>query len=152
MTRWDLNEKHSYKRSLMGEFMVLWGGNAFNFSSIRQLDNERIEVYLCQYPEQNHTEKVTIFHELKRLRHFGWQLSSITFDEDQDLHLIFEKVDWRSRQMYGLIETKHNNLKDLWWFSNESIEELRKKFPLESIVDPNEMVKARPVKLKKRKR
>lgn len=111
-------EEKPFKRNLMGEFSALYTKTEkpHNFSCYRQISNECIEVELRQYPEQGITEDITIYDELNRLRYFGWQLRSIKYDKDGDLHLYFEKVDWRSVGFFNLIPNQYNNEQDLWWF------------------------------------
>ena len=115
--------KVKIKRGLMSEFCVLYDSlnePYTNSSMIEQISDEVIHVSLKQYPDQGDTNDVTIYEELRRLRYFGWQLRSIKYDRNNTLHLYFEKVDWRARESYGLMPTRYNNEKELWWLdSNE---------------------------------
>ena len=99
------------KRHLMSEFSILY--DTFephaNFSSIEQIGDSDIHVVLRQYPDQGVTNDIKIYEELRRLRYFGWQLRWIKYDKESTLHLYFEKIDWRSRESYGLMPTKYNN-------------------------------------------
>lgn len=114
--------QRNIKRDLMREFGALWFKTTepSNFSSMRQIDNETICVSLQQYPDQGETHDISIYDEFTRIRHFGWQLRYIKYDKDSTLHMYFEKVDWRSVQSYGLMPTKHNNEKDLWWLNADA--------------------------------
>lgn len=113
--------KMKIKRHLMSEFSVLYDKhNPSNFSMMEQIDNSTIHVRLNHYPDQGITNEVHIYEELGRLRYFGWQLRWIKYDKESTLHLYFEKIDWRSRESYGLMPTKYNNETELWWLdSNE---------------------------------
>lgn len=112
-------ETKTFKRDLMSEFSALYTNTIepLNFSGIQQLSEEVIEVELRQYPEQGETHDITIFDELNRLRFFGWQLRVIKYKKDGTLIMHFDKVDWRSREHYGLMPTKYNDEKDIWWLN-----------------------------------
>jgi len=114
--------KVNIKRGLMSEFCILYDrlSDPQNSSMIEQISDEVIHVSLRQYPDQGVTNDITIYEELRRLRYFGWQLRSIKYDASSTLHLYFEKMDWRAREAYGLMPTRYNNEKELWWLdSNE---------------------------------
>lgn len=106
-----------FKRELMDEFSALYSKTTEpqNMSCTRQISEEVIEVELKQYPDQGVTNDVTIYDELNRLRHFGWQLRYIKYAKDSTLFMYFEKVDWRSVDRYNLVHDEHNNNKDIWW-------------------------------------
>lgn len=108
-----------FKRDLMPEFGSLWYQPGKNMSWIKQTSEESIEVMIRHYHAGIETPvDVEIFHELVRLRHFGWQLRSLKYDKDMYLYLNFEKVDWRTVNYYGLLPTKHNSSQNIWWLNN----------------------------------
>lgn len=147
----ETEHKIPYKRGLMNEFSMCWSKEGRNMSMIHQISDEMVEVYIRQYPKLETSQNMIFFEEINRLRYMGWQLRYIEYDADQDLHLFFEKVDWRTREFYGLTETKYNNQKDIWWLGNTPITKLREKYPLERIVDPRGQRKTR-TRPKKRRR
>ncbi len=114
--------ERTYKRDLMTEFGALFFKTTepLNYSMMEQTSDTIIHIALQQYPDQGKTEDITLYDELVRLRKFGWQIRYIKYDKDSTMHIYFEKIDWRSVEFYGLVPTKHNNEKDIWWLKPDA--------------------------------
>ncbi len=113
----EKEQEPKIKRDLMSEFGALYYNTTepLNMSATRQISDEIIEVELRQFPDQGVENDVTIYDELHRLQFFGWQIRLIKYTKDSTLVIQFQKVDWRSRERYGLMPTGYNDNKDIWW-------------------------------------